>query len=146
MISITNVSSSRTISHEDGGVVFTLGPNMTMDFENQVGEAILSGWPIAKANGEEKPNLARTPWEYSAGPTWEKAKLENKLMEHAVQKATVGADRPAVVEPPVPQDAIDVDSGKVIEAKLNTHVCNMCEKPYKQLGALRTHQRKEHNV
>lgn len=147
MISIQNVSSSRTIAHQDGDEVYRLEPNEVGQFETQVGEAILAGWPIAKAIGEEKPNISAKPWEWSAGPTWERAKLENRLRDDkdAPQVVTSGPDRPEVVESAIPSDAINPDTGRIVEAKLNTHVCNICEKQYKMLGALRTHQRKEHN-
>jgi len=146
MISVRNTSSSRTILHQDGTVVHRIEPTMVKDFEEDIANAILSGWNIAAVNGEQASPVPATPWEHSAGPTWEKAKQEFRLMEHSISPAmTVGPDRPAVVEPPIPKDAID-EHGNVIESKLNTHVCNICERPYKLLGHLRNHQRKEHKA
>ncbi len=151
MITVHNTSPTRTILHAAGNDTIRIDPLALKELPESVANEILSGWECAKADmTEDIPNMPKTPWEFSAGPAWEETQKLHKIGKYAAvnqpQPATVGADRPPLQEPAVPADAYDKDTGKVIESKLNTHVCNMCEKPYKQLGALRNHQAKEHNA
>jgi len=143
MVSVKNTSQFRTIVHDDAGDIYRIEPNSLINVKDEIAEAIMLGWPEAKAiteNGEE--NKSSAPWEHACGAAWEEVK---KALAGKEVIKTVGADRPPIVEPSLPSDAVGED-GRVIESKTNVHACPTCEAAFNTLKGCRLHQRKVHNT
>lgn len=140
---IFNESVSKTIVHSEGGEYYRIDPLQTAEIPDEIAESILSGWPTAKVPGKTKDNLPAVPWEHRCGDVWEKAKKEFGIKEKAM-KETRGPERPEVVEPEIPADAVDPDSGRIQKDKLNKNVCPTCAAEFPTLKGCRLHQRKKH--
>lgn len=140
-----NGSTSRTVSHNDNGVVYTLLPGSLSEVPDHIAPNILNAWHEVSNQGPASENTATEPWETRCGPIWEAAKKEFRI-DLDKQIASSGPDRPVVTEPEVPADAINTETGTINDKLLNTHLCTYCQKEFTKIGLLRNHMKVDHNV
>lgn len=143
-IKVYNESRDRTAIETDGGVTYRVDPQQVTELPATVAHRMISEWPSLRIIAESKVRSTDV-WEARMGKAWDAVKREFNIDLDA-KREVVGPETPPVEEPPMPADAVDPETGRVIDKNTNTHLCTYCQKEYKTLGPLRAHMKRDHNV